>query len=186
MHKAIRKGASIKLVDSDLSGVFVTYNADGSVSIETAEGLLIPVKLSNIIISDSDSMQTLGKVRGRGNKDKVALSGQGNRKSKPADRVTLRDKDYTAMVDLHMKTIPDAKNGPSPTDILERQLSRFTIELKRAVAEHKKELIVIHGEGSGKLKEEVRRLSKSLYPQYIIMDAPLHKYGSGASIIILK
>jgi len=186
MHKPLRKGARVKLIDSDLSGIIVSDNNDGSVNMETDDGLIIPVKLSHILISDSDAVLSMRQVTGKGKKDIGILRGTKNIKSNPPAKGKSGEDMDIAVVDLHLKIKPVVKNGPAVADILEIQLSKFSMALRRAVAEHKKELIVIHGEGSGKLKEEVRKLSKSLFPQYSVMDAPLHKYGSGASRILLK
>lgn len=186
MMKGIKTGSVIKLIDSDLSGICASINNDGSVNIETIDGLIIPVKASQILVSDPDTSLTLTKVSGRGKKDKKVNV---HKIIKRATRDNINDQDRkgdTAEVDLHMKIKAESNTGAMPTDILTLQLNRFSVALKRAVSENRKELIVIHGEGSGKLKEEVRKLSKSLFPQFAIMDAPLYKYGSGATRIILK
>ena len=184
--KSIKIGSVIKLIDSDLSGICVSLNIDGSVNIETSEGLIIPVKVSQILVSDPDTSVTLTNVSGRGKKDKQRSSRKTNSRpirGKAHDALSKMD---IAEVDLHMRIKAESNSGPSSTEILNLQLNKFSIALKKAVFENKKELIVIHGDGSGKLKEEVRKMSKNLFPQFVIMDAPLYKYGSGATLIIIK
>ena len=184
MTKHIKIGSVIKLIDSDLSGICISINSDGSLNIETIEGLIIPVKSSQILVSDPDTSLTLRNVSGRGKKDK---KGHVRKIRKCATREKdAYDKMDIAEVDLHMRIKADSNSGPSSTEILNLQLNKFSMALKKAAFENKKELIVIHGEGSGKLKEEVRKMSKNLFPQFTIMDAPLYKYGSGATLIIIK
>lgn len=69
----------------------------------------------------------------------------------------------------------------------ERQLARFRGELNSAVRSGRAEIIFIHGVGSGRLKEEIRRIIAWEYPSCSCSDAPFSRYGfGGATLVTIK
>lgn len=83
-------------------------------------------------------------------------------------------------VDLHMKS------GYSGSDAIERQLARVRGEMDNAARSGLREIIFIHGVGSGKLKEELRRIITEHYPSYSYHDASFARYGYGAATVAVK
>lgn len=85
------------------------------------------------------------------------------------------------VVDLHLK------QGYNHPDAVERQLARFRGELDSALRAGEKEIIFIHGVGTGKLKDEIRRITAEDYPSCSCHDAPFGLYGvGGATLIVIK
>lgn len=92
-----------------------------------------------------------------------------------AGRATLRE------VDLHL---PSGRGGPVAID---RQLARFRGEMNSAVRAGMPEIVFIHGVGTGKLKEEIRRILAAEYPGCSYQDAPFSRYGfGGATLVTIK
>jgi dsDNA-specific endonuclease/ATPase MutS2 len=84
-------------------------------------------------------------------------------------------------VDLHL--------GPRQggTEAIDRQLARFRGELNSAIRAGLREIVFIHGVGSGKLKEEIRGIIAKEYPSCSFSDAPFSRYGfGGATLVTIK
>ena len=83
-------------------------------------------------------------------------------------------------IDLHIEElIPDA-SGLSNADMIQIQLRRFSKEMDFAITHHFKKLILIHGVGNGKLKQEIRKELRN-YSGVAFKDADSRKYGQGAT-----
>lgn len=81
-------------------------------------------------------------------------------------------------VDLHL---PSGHGGP---DALERQLARIRGELNSAIRAGEKEIIFIHGGGSGRLREALRDIIAAEYPSCACHDASFARYGyNGATAV---
>jgi hypothetical protein len=84
-------------------------------------------------------------------------------------------------VDLHIEKIrPDFGDLPA-SEILTIQLQTFEKELDRAIADGVGRLVVIHGIGSGTLKNEVQRRAGSHSQVKFFKDARKEKFGYGAT-----
>lgn len=87
-------------------------------------------------------------------------------------------------IDLHIEELLEDYSNMSNAEIIKVQLSYFQNALDKAINEHYKKLIVIHGVGNGRLKQEVRALietNRSLKYH----DASYARYGFGATEILI-
>jgi dsDNA-specific endonuclease/ATPase MutS2 len=92
---------------------------------------------------------------------------------------TIKDR-RVKVVDLHLKA------GYNGRDAFERQLTRFRGELDSAIRSDVTEIVFIHGVGSGRLKDELRKIVSTDYPSYSYHDAPFNVYGvDGATLITI-
>ncbi|MCU0376992.1 MAG: Smr/MutS family protein [Bacteroidales bacterium] len=82
-------------------------------------------------------------------------------------------------VDLHLKS------GYNGRDAVDRQLARIKGEMDSALRTGVREIIFIHGVGSGKLKKELRRVISEHYPSCSYHDAPFARYGYGAATVVV-
>lgn len=87
--------------------------------------------------------------------------------------------------DLHIHELMDDFERLSHGEILEIQLKHFHAFMKKAIENKIKKVIIIHGVGTGRLKAEIQAAALK-YPTHSIHDAPLKKYGQGATEIILR
>lgn len=88
-------------------------------------------------------------------------------------------------IDLHIEELLENYSGMNNAEIIQVQLKHFQKALDTAINNHYKRLIVIHGVGNGRLKQEVRNIllaSKSLK----FYDASYSRYGFGATEIAIS
>lgn len=91
-----------------------------------------------------------------------------------------------SVVDLHIGRILDDSTGMTPLDILEFQLETFRRHLDRMIAARQPKLTVVHGLGSGRLKEEVHQIlaNRREVDSYRNVHHPL--FGFGATEIFFR
>lgn len=89
-----------------------------------------------------------------------------------------------AEVDLHLHELVEDERTLSHGEKLEFQVRFFERSLESAIRNGKRKLIVIHGVGEGKLREEVRRLLQ-YYENVQFHDADMRRYGAGATEVII-
>ena len=93
----------------------------------------------------------------------------------------------TIEVDLHIDNIIENTVGLSNGDMLDIQLKYFQEKLEQAINNHfTKHIIFIHGKGKGVLKNLILEKLHQKYPHLHYRDASYKKYGSGATMVILK
>jgi dsDNA-specific endonuclease/ATPase MutS2 len=83
-------------------------------------------------------------------------------------------------VDLHLNSLLENDLRMSDGEKLEYQLRFFERTLEAAIRDGKRKLIVIHGVGEGRLREEVRKILR-FYEGVRFHDADMQRYGSGAT-----
>jgi len=87
-------------------------------------------------------------------------------------------------VDLHIEELLEDTSGMENADIIRYQLRYFEKCLDEAQRRPIKRFVVIHGVGKGRLRDEIRKqLSADNIEHY---DAPLSRYGFGATEIIIR
>lgn len=83
--------------------------------------------------------------------------------------------------DLHLRP------GQAAAEALERQMARFRGELNSAIRAGEKEIIFIHGAGSGRLREALRGTVAAEYPFCVCHDASFTRYGyNGATAVTIR
>lgn len=84
-------------------------------------------------------------------------------------------------IDLHLRP------GQAGAEVKERQLARVRGELNSSIRAGAREIIFIHGSGSGRLREALRTLIATEYPSCTCHDAPFARYGyNGATTVTIK
>lgn len=120
--------------------------------------------------------------------EKVDLSKLGNAGFRVYDASRAREHLAPArsVVDLHIEKLTDNWKKMSPFEMMEMQLSEFEKYYQLAVDHRQPELIVIHGVGEGRLRDEIHeilRLKKEV-KSFVNQFHPL--YGYGATEIYFK
>lgn len=103
------------------------------------------------------------------------------RKAKQGER---RADDGVMEIDLHLHEIVDDERHLADGEKLDVQLRYFERMLNTAIRERKRTLIVIHGVGEGRLRDEVRNVL-SYYDSVRFEDANPRKYGYGATEVTI-
>jgi hypothetical protein len=90
-----------------------------------------------------------------------------------------------AEVDLHIEALVDDPSEVDSVQMLTIQTSTFNKYLEEAMRIKLQKIIFIHGVGIGRLKSEIIKILKQ-YPSLHYFDAPMSKYGSGATEVWIK
>ena len=88
-------------------------------------------------------------------------------------------------VDLHIEEIIDNVGGLTNGEIVQIQLKHCRKAIDIALQRNSAKMTIIHGVGNGTLKREVRDLLTT-YEHFKYYDAPMEKFGYGATEVMLK
>ncbi|MBM3412701.1 MAG: Smr/MutS family protein [Bacteroidetes bacterium] len=90
---------------------------------------------------------------------------------------------FSHVVDLHIENLLTDWKGLSNFEILQIQLSHFEKMVERTIRNQHPTLVVIHGIGEGKLKNEIHQLLRQ-YKEVFSFDNQYHpRFGQGATTI---
>lgn len=90
-----------------------------------------------------------------------------------------------AEVDLHIEALVDNPSDIDTVQMLTIQTSTFNKYLEEAIRLKLQKIIFIHGVGIGRLKTEIIKILNQ-YPSLHYFDAPMSKYGAGATEVWIK
>lgn len=91
-----------------------------------------------------------------------------------------------SVVDLHIEKLVNDWQGKSNFEILQIQLDEFEKWFHLAADQHLTSLIVIHGIGTGKLRDEIHSLLKTKHEVRYFVNQYDPRFGYGATEIFLK
>lgn len=89
-------------------------------------------------------------------------------------------------VDLHIEQLVENTTGLSNYEMLTIQLEAFEDAMNEAIRSHQQSLIVIHGVGKGRLKEEIHTILKSVVEVEFFQHDWNPRYGYGATEIFFR
>ncbi|MDO4216848.1 MAG: hypothetical protein Q4D03_01580 [Bacteroidales bacterium] len=90
-----------------------------------------------------------------------------------------------AEVDLHIERLHERPATLSAHEAFELQMRYFRTCLNHAEMNHMKRIVFIHGVGKGVLKDEIVK-ELEMYDNIHFFDAPMSKYGAGATEVYFK
>ena len=90
---------------------------------------------------------------------------------------------FQSVVDLHVEKLTDSWKHLSNFEILTLQLKAFEKHYHLALAHHQPSLIIIHGVGSGKLKDEIHEILKTKSEVKSFVNQYHSNFGYGATEI---
>ena len=171
----LEKGDLVSIIDDNAEGVVKQINADGSVIVEDDDGFEIEYTARELVkVNDENHLQYDKSIRTTPS-DKDAI----NKKRNP-----VRHKKDLVEVDLHIEELIDDHRGWTNAEIIEFQLEKFEKVLSAAFQTRKRKMVVIHGQGDGILRYEIRKKLHD-YPGIEVYDASYKEYGQGATEILL-
>jgi hypothetical protein len=91
-----------------------------------------------------------------------------------------------AEIDLHIEQLVDDTTGLSNFEMLTVQLEAFEDALREAINNHQQSLVVIHGVGKGRLKEEIHNMRRSVAEVDFFLADWNPRYGYGATEIFFR
>lgn len=89
-------------------------------------------------------------------------------------------------IDLHIEQLTDSTRGMSNADILMIQLSALQTQLRTAINAGQERLMIIHGLGKGKLRDEVHRILSETPEVKSYTNEWQARYGFGATEVWFK
>ncbi|MES2703314.1 MAG: Smr/MutS family protein [Bacteroidota bacterium] len=105
----------------------------------------------------------------------------------PAQLITVKTIEAPKYeVDLHVENLLDDKKGLSNADIIKFQLDTFQRYLQLAIVHRQERMVVIHGLGKGKLREEVHAILKHTPAVARFKNEWSGRYGFGATDIYFR
>jgi hypothetical protein len=101
--------------------------------------------------------------------------------------VTTRNIDEAKFeVDLHIENLLDDKKGLSNADIIKMQLDTLQRYLQLAIVHRQERMIVVHGLGKGKLREEVHAILRQIPEVARFKNEWSGRYGFGATEVFFR
>ena len=91
-----------------------------------------------------------------------------------------------SVIDLHMEKLSSDWQHMSNFEILTMQLKEFEKWYNLSVAHHQENLVVIHGVGSGKLRDEIHEILKTKKEVRFFINQYDHRFGYGATEIFFQ
>jgi hypothetical protein len=131
--------------------------------------------IMDLLKENSESKEQVAKVTEKKDKSTTLAS----------EKVKQKNKDIEE-VDLHIEEIVEKPGELSETEILRKQMAKFSDSLEAAIEGNVKKIVFIHGVGNGKLRYELRKTLESKYNHLQFHDASFAEYGYGATMVVLK
>jgi dsDNA-specific endonuclease/ATPase MutS2 len=177
-------GDEVSFLNEKGNGVVSTIINKKMVMVTVEHGFEFPYPVSELILIKAAETNPLSGPEKETTKPDLSQLFQ---KKNPADR-PKRSKPHShgrqeMEINLHIEELIDDYEGMSNAQIVQVQLRYFTAALDKAIAGHYKKLVVIHGVGNGRLKQEVRAILDAENIRYF--DASYAKYGFGATEVEL-
>lgn len=101
----------------------------------------------------------------------------------PADKIKANLPPIRTLIDLHADKLSDLHERLSPVQILDMQLKAFEKFYEEALFHNLQQITVIHGIGTGKLKDEIHELLRHKKDVKSFVNRLHHLYGYGATEI---
>jgi hypothetical protein len=170
-----KPGDRVKTMDNTALYTVIRRLHGDVMLVRTDDGLEIPINSEYLIVSVVEPGSiSLTDASSSGRKKTMAKKSQSS----------LHGRSGRGEVDLH---ISGSYSGTGGLTTIELQLMRFRNELDRAIRDGKKEIIFIHGVGSGKLRNQLRRIVSENYTSCTFQDAPFNRYGvDGATLVTIS
>lgn len=120
--------------------------------------------------------------------DRPALTGLAKKEYNiyEANKIRQNLEPARSVVDLHMEKLSDNWKSMSNFEILTMQLKEFEKWYELAVAHHLPSLVIIHGVGSGKLRDEIHDILKTKKEVRYFINQYDPRFGYGATEIFLQ
>ena len=174
-------GDRVSFMNDQTSGVIVSIINDKEYEVEIEDGFAIPAHRLEIekVILDDFKVDEKG-LRTQLKKD-LAKKVKKTSKSNPLPASFFEHHE----LDLHIENLVDTWKGLSNFEIVNIQLSHFRKRLFQAFENNEEFLVVIHGVGKGKLKEQIDKYLDQ-FPNITVRPADVKLYGMGATEIIIN
>ena len=130
--------------------------------------------------------QMVSKLTRRLEEIEAANSLRIHAKATPSTSLTEKHKKGDIIeVDLHAHSLLDNMDGLKASDIKEYQMKTFRETMERFKKDIGRQIVFIHGNGDGVLRQAILTELKYTYKHCQHQDASFQKYGFGATMVII-
>ncbi len=182
----LKIGDNVRFLNEKGEGTVSKIINKTTVAVVISEGLEIPYLISELVLVFDET-----KPKEKIQPEPIEVN-QKNKSTKPERKGIKKSKPHAhnnpkseMEIDLHIEELIDNCTGMSNFEIIQIQLRHFNNALDKAINGHYRKLIVIHGVGNGRLKQEVRNIL-SKYNNLRFYDGSYAKYGFGATEILIS
>ena len=189
MANGLKEGDIVSFLDDVGGGSVLAVQESGLVLVLTDDGFRLELLASNLVLREPAMESDLLKVSTQEALEKMHADRPSSSKVRanyenPRGKKSRREKDSEGVVeiDLHLHQIMENDRGLSSGEKLGYQLRYFERMLSGAIQNKKRKMIVIHGVGEGRLRDEVHNILK-YYSGVRYRDADPRRFGSGATEI---
>ena len=171
-----KQGDQVKVIDDLMEG-FVTRVEENWVCFECEDGFEYRYRPHQLIKIEA------GKAEYIISSKSLIEETEQSFKNEPSQKVKLSGK--VPIVDLHLESLLNENEQLRKNDALAFQLSCVQEAIRKATVARIRRLVFVHGRGSGILKAALRQLLDETFPHIEYFDASYHKFGQGATEIII-
>lgn len=172
--RSLKLGDKVRFLHEIGEGTIIGLPDSQNAMIEDEHGFTYTYELRFLVPKNPHGDEIIEKDEVTQSKEKLAQFAGYSKKDKKLP-----------VIDLHMENLTERHNHMSNHEIVLFQLDKFKQFLNRNEYLKNPKMIVIHGLGQGKLKQEIRELIQGL-PGATMYDADYQKFGGGASVVERK
>ena len=185
----LKIGDQVSFLNEKGEGIITTIINKKMVGVTIEDGFELPFAVSELLLIKAAAEKEAQQEKIIEPEIKTDLSKLFSQKKKHSD-TPKRSKPHAQNngmlemeINLHIEELLDNYKGMSNAEIIQVQLKYFQKALDKAISEHYRKLVVIHGVGNGRLKHEVRSILTS--ENFRFHDASYAKYGFGATEVVI-
>ena len=155
-----KPGDKVVFKNEKQKGIILRVNSLYKVLVETADGFKVNVLVNDLVRVErgTDKSSAYGEIYSQ--KDRVDSK---NRRIKKQKNCSV------LKVDLHIEILTSNYNYMHNSEILQMQLNECHNKLKEALKSSFEKLIIVHGVGTGILKNEVHKLLNNYQLRYYLL-----------------
>lgn len=170
-------GSKVTVIDEDLSGTVIRLG-NNWLEFNCEDGFTYRYPKSAVYAHSSDGIKFIPHDH------QVELKEE-DHPSRISGLKTIAFNSSKSIFDLHLEELlPD--RIPTQREVaLKIQLDYAEAVLNKAIRLRVKQLVFIHGMGQGILRDELRSMMRSKFPNVEFFDGDYQKYGQGATEVIL-
>lgn len=158
----------VKVLDDNQKGIIVRMT-NTLITIENEFGFEDTYRHNELIL---DTSLEIGEVE----INKKVIDSVKNTQSRRKKEESVKE------IDLHFDSLVDYPSRYTPYEMLKIQLEKVSYEIDLAKNEKRNKIILIHGHGKGKLKQEIIKLLKS-DSKIEMYDASFQRFNGGATVV---
>jgi dsDNA-specific endonuclease/ATPase MutS2 len=181
-HSMLKSGDKIKIRENSEEFVFgevVEILRGGQVKILLEDGFEIISAADEVMKVNLDELNPWFKGKSAGGKKHDQIS------KAATNTLFVSISRNVAEVDIHIEQIVPITRGLSADRMIDLQLEFTKNAVDKAIGMHLHKIILIHGEGKGKLRGTIRSYLHKHHPKCEVINADKMKYGDGATEVIL-